>query len=534
MKERLIFNTPIKKSLFFLLFPFFFYLLDFLNYSRAGKIALIGVLLIGTIDSLRVMFPKNKLFKYLLYLVTVVIFLNMSFHAGLRDIFGIEQDDIVIMQVLFGTDTNEVKEFIIQYKFFLIKHVIIFIVMLLSFFFVLLRENSKIDRVKVKKSVTIFSILLIIIHLNPTMRRSNPFFYFPYYYSKWKHDITSTKKLQDEIDKNINLSKLSTTKYTGKDKNRTVVLVIGESDTKYNWSMYGYKRETNPKMKLLKNELLVFKNIYTSAPSTISSFEKMLTPATKSRPGLWQTKPDILLMAKKAGYHTYWISNQSTDSRGVMNIFATHADETILTNKGRSRGEGSYDESFLEPYKKALKDNYDKKFIIVHMLGSHPAYNFRYPKEYSYFTFIFDDSVMLQLKEKGIYKWALVFRNLYDNSVLYSDTIRYKLLMMLKNSKESRHSSWIYLPDHGQDVCHHNNFSGHNHKVKEQWEIPMLVWPLDIKRLDENITDRKYTTDFIDHTVLGLLKIHGEYYNKKYDIFSKDFDNRNMIFFKPN
>jgi len=315
--------------------------------------------------------------------------------------------------------------------------------------------------------------------------------------------------------------------YIGSDKEKTVVWVIGESDTKYNWSLYGYKRETNPKIKMLQNELSIFQNIYAAGPNTISSFERMFTPATQKRPNLWKSTPDILLMAKEAGYHIYWISNHTTDSRGLINIFANHADETILTNKGRARGEGSYDEVVLTPYKKALNDDYDKKLIIVHLLGSHPAYDYRYPKEYNHFTYTFDDSVMLELKQKGIYNWALVFRNLYDNSVLYSDMIRYRLLLMLKNSKESKHSSWLYISDHGQDVCHHTNFSGHNFKAKEQWEIPMLFWSSDIK-LNKSITNYQYSADVIDHTLLGMMDINGTYYNAEYDLFSDSYNNKNI------
>lgn len=35
----------------------------------------------------------------------------MSFHSALRDIFGIGQDDIVVIQSIFSTDMQESNEF---------------------------------------------------------------------------------------------------------------------------------------------------------------------------------------------------------------------------------------------------------------------------------------------------------------------------------------------------------------------------------------------------------------------------------------
>lgn len=232
-------------------------------------------------------------------------------------------------------------------------------------------------------------------------------------------------------------------------------------------------------------------------------------------------------MARHAGYHVTYISNHSTDAhKGIIKIFSEHADEVIRTNRGKSRGEGSHDEILLAPYEQALAANYDKKLIIVHMLGSHPAYNFRYPDSYSLFTDTYDDAVGRDLKDQGRPKWALTFRNLYDNSIVYSDMVRSRLLEILKNSRDAEHSTWLYLSDHGQDVCHNDNYSGHNFAAPEQWEIPMVFWSPAIEGLDPAIASRQYRADLLDHTVLGLLEVEGVYYDETNDIFSNRFITR--------
>jgi glucan phosphoethanolaminetransferase (alkaline phosphatase superfamily) len=78
----------------------------------------------------------------------------------------------------------------------------------------------------------------------------------------------------------------------------------------------------------------------------------------------------------------------------------------------------------------------------------------------------------------------------------------------------------LYHPDHGQDVCHNDNFSGHNHKANEQWDIPMIFWSPKISQIDKNITNSKYQLDNVDNTILGLLEINGKYYDKRFDLFS--------------
>ncbi len=514
---------PLLQSILFLLFPLSFYIVDYLNYSRAGKIALIGMSMIGTFSILSMRYSSNSILRWILIVVSFIIFINMSFHAGLRDIFGVAQDDMMIIKAIFGTDSQESFEFILQYRFYLIKHFTILILSYTLFYILALRRYyTKTEFIITKRVLIAWILFLTIAHLNTSMRISNPIVYFPHFYDRWQTDLEEIKNLNQILEKNLSSSGLSTMKYKGKSDKNTLVWVIGESSTKSNWSLYGYQRNTTPMIQSLQKELLVFDNIYAAAPITVPAFERMLTPATIKKPELWKSYPDLILMAKQAGYHVYWISNHTTDAYGVLSIFAHHADETIMTNKGKSRGEGSYDSSVLPAYQNALNDKFDKKLIIVHLLGSHPAYNFRYPDEYNQYSNIFDDLVAKELTDKGRADWAITFRNFYDNSILYGDMIRHKLLSLLKNSKESKHSTWLYHPDHGEDVCHHTDFSGHNQMVKEQWEVPMIFWP-------SSYTDKKYITtkayriDTIHNTLLGLLQIEGKYYNPHNDIFSKDF-----------
>jgi len=504
--------------LLFAFYPVFLYSVGYLGFGHAGEILITGTGTLAIISILSTRLPKYTRNNTLLTIISFIFFLYIVFFGALRDIFGMAQDNIIVMQAIYGTDTNEAIEFFSQYKVYIYKHIVIFIILFSSFFFLGLR-GKKYDDNSSNIVIVLWILFFIITHLERPMRHANPFLYFSYYHSVWAEELTRAKLVDTKISHLVRNNDIN---YTKKSKKNTIVWVIGESSSKYDWSLYGYDRDTTPKIDKIKNDLLVFEDIYSAAPVTIPAIERMLTPATLKKKDLWLEQPDIISIAKIAGYHTYWISNHTTDAFGIISIFANHADETILTNKGKARGEGSYDETLLPSYQKALDDKYDKKFIIVHTLESHPAYNYRYPDSYARFTKSFDDKIATNLSKQGRAKWAILFRNTYDNSVLYSDMIHFRLLDSLQKSRDKRYSAYLYHPDHGEDVLAHNNYAGHNPRVKEQWQIPMLYWDNDINKYKKTTT-YPYRLDEINHTLLGLLGISTKYYNSKYDIFSKDF-----------
>nr|MBP3724801.1 phosphoethanolamine transferase [Campylobacter sp.] len=528
-------NTNFKKSLLFGILPLILIVLNLLDPQTAGKIAIYSLFcawfFLNLISYLSYQIAQNhkfspqikiakNIFKILFFVLVVSILFFISFEVALRVIFGVHQDSYNVMSAIFGTDLAETSEFIGQYARYLIIFSILFILGCAFYIFVF----SKTQPHNKKAIVIVLGLVFVFIHINPTMRKINTFFYFYKSYSEFVSSSNELANLKDEISSN--LQSLNSVKFT--DEPNTFVLVIGESDTRYNWHLYGYGRDTTPQMDMIKDELLIFKNATAAAPNTIAAFINIMTNANKNNPDAYKTSPDILLLAKLGGYKTYFISNHSTDNRSIINVFASNADELILTNIGHSRGEGSFDDAVIEPYEKALKDNAKKKFIIVHLLGSHPAYHFRYPKEFSKYTYEFSDEVATKLSNEGRAKYAIAFRNLYDNSILYSDFIRTKLLVRLMENKNGR-KSWLYFSDHGQDVSHNSNFSGNNYKSKEQWYVPMVFWINDYKRLnfqnelDENLSIKFDTRQIdlanINHTILGLLNISGDYYDEKLDIF---------------
>lgn len=517
-----------------------YWAMGWLNFLQAIKSALVGSLSILAVSAWTLRDGQESRIGRLLNLLVAFLFLVIcGFHSFLRDVFGVAQDDLIVVEALFNTNTGETSEFIIQHFWPLGKHLLV--VILASVFYwilmgwrpVLFRRSFRAvhsndnDRGRfIRIPAVIFTGLLVMAHLNPTMRKENPLLYFPIRHAKWERYVENTRALQEKITDAVTKdSSLATMRYTGSGS-RTVFFLIGESVTRLNWSMYGYSRQTTSELESLGPRLFTFTDVITTLGSTVGDIRLMMGPATRERPDLYTVKPDILTIARSAGYKTFWITNHSTDMAGALSIIVDHADVTINVNQGGSRGEGSHDQVIFPELEKALDDPAPRKFVILHLLQAHPAFYFRYPESFARFNDA-DDEVARTLRTEGRSLRARKMRNYYDNAMLYSDYIL-KATIDLCEARVDQSIAWLYAPDHGEDVAHYSNFVGHNNRVPAMFEIPLLFWksdrfPLDLPDRGSLLT-RPYQTDLVDHTLLGLMGVEGDYYDPSHDILSPDFE----------
>jgi len=512
--------------------PALYFLLDWLNWDLGGRVALLGGFALLAVSGWTTRNGcETKAGKSVVLLTCGCFFAMFGFHAFLRDFFGLTPDDTHVMAALFSSDKSEVAEFIQQHAGPLAKHISIMLLALATFGCLVwwkpaVRKRSDGSRRRLGswKPALAFALVFSLLHLSPTLRKQNPVLYFPMRYTAWRLEVESVRQLQASMAAAATDPGLVSLRCAD-DQPRTVVFVLGESVTRLNFPIYGYPRNTTPELDAMGNELTWFSDVLSSDPSTNPSLEKMLTPATLAQPDLWLTKPDVLVMARKAGYKTFWLSNQSTDANGQISIFASHAEKTVLANKGGSRGESSYDEVVLPSLEMALRDPAPRKFILLHLLNAHPAYYFRYPKSFARFNGA-DDAVTKSLKTSGRSFWAISMRNYYDNAVLYADHVLRRSLDLCRAS--GQRLAWIFVPDHGEDVAHNTNYSGHNARVRSQYEILMIFWrspSFPAPAVDAAVLRaRPYQTDVFDHTLLGLLGISGDYYDPRRDIFSEQFE----------
>lgn len=189
--------------------------------------------------------------------------------------------------------------------------------------------------------------------------------------------------------------------------------------------------------------LLVFENVLTPELSTIATFKCIMsTYKPEYNDDInWYECNTLLEVMSLAGYKTAWMSNQSAYGiyDNVITKYAELADTTIFVG---NRFSGSFKNDLNELLLDIETDEVHqsaKRFHIIHMMGSHPAFNMRYPENYSRFQE--EDYEALPVHQRKTIAE-------YDNSVLYNDSVVYELM----NRYKDKAAVVIYMSDHSIDI----------------------------------------------------------------------------------
>lgn len=253
----------------------------------------------------------------------------------------------------------------------------------------------------------------------------------------------------------------------------TLVLVIGESTNRQRMSLYGYDRETTPELDRLRDQLQVFTGAVTPRPYTIEALQQVLTFADQQHPDAYLNTPSLVSVMKQAGYKTYWITNQQTITKRntMLTTFSKQADEQFYLNNNREQNARQYDGDVLDPFAKVLAEDAPRKFIVVHLLGTHMSYQYRYPPEYERFT---DRSGA----PAHVSEAQLPTYNAYDNAVLYNDFVVSSLIKRFAATDPN--GFLLYLSDHGEAVfdAPKAEVLGRNEAAPTDpmYTIPFILW----------------------------------------------------------
>lgn len=243
--------------------------------------------------------------------------------------------------------------------------------------------------------------------------------------------------------------------------------------------MNGYSRNTTPLLSRQSN-LVNFSNFLSISAETRTSIPMILTrkPAEQVYQFIFPEK-SIISAFKEAGFLTYWISTQQKFGAfdTSTSVYAKEADHMLFLNKTSYTNKGETDEVILPELKKALESRGDKKFIVIHTLGSHYNYSHRYTKDFDVFRPSLNDIDHYSLQDKKN-KTQLI--NSYDNSILYTDYVVNQIIETLKFKKNTE-SFLFYSSDHGEDLFDNDcDKSGHGNKTTYNYEIAAFAWYSDL------------------------------------------------------
>ncbi|HEU4843117.1 MAG TPA: phosphoethanolamine transferase [Burkholderiaceae bacterium] len=289
-----------------------------------------------------------------------------------------------------------------------------------------------------------------------------------------------------------------------------VVLVIGESSRYDRWSLNGYPRDTNPRLKQESN-LVTLPDVITAVSATRLSVPVIISrkPAMQSLKDGFSEK-SFLTAYKEAGFKTWWLSNQVSFGQfdTPVSVFAKEADVIEFLNLGGFTNRSNFDAVLLEPLQRAIADPAPKKLIVLHSLGNHWNYSQRYPKAFDQWQpslFGVDKPVYTDTKIKP------QLNNSYDNSILYTDWFLAQAIDTLKQTGQL--GALVYVADHGQTLYDGScNLAFHGHNTQFEFHIPAFVWYSDQyrERYPEKVRQllrhrkARLATENMFHTLLDL------------------------------
>ncbi|MCA1323678.1 phosphoethanolamine transferase [Herbaspirillum sp. alder98] len=511
---------------------FFFWALGMLSANELAKSSVLMATSLPGIAGLLIVIPycrnRPRWLSGASLLIILLFFLDAAIKGFLRDHFGLRPNPILVLQAIFNSNPAETSEFLRHNWRDLAQAVAAFALVALAICWAERRLSRSETPPAIGRGgmVTIGSLLTVFLalHFNPTMAKENPLLFWPIRYLDYQAQLAQAQDMQRNVARSMAHRSQWQVRYQGPDAN-TVVWIIGESINRNNMSLYGYSRNTTPMLDAMRRDLIVFRDVVSSEPATMSSLMKMLTPADLNDPLAWSSKPDMLMLAREAGYRTFWISNQVPND-GWLGLVSGRADEQVFINRGAGRGENNYDGNLLPGLERALDDPTPKKFIVVHLLGAHPTYDMRYPQGFSRFEGV-RDLVSEQLTSAGRSMWVRQQRDEYDNAIAYNDFVVANMVQRVMRAHPDRHASVLFSSDHAQEVGHTRDHAGQSVADASGYEIPMFMWTRSFvaKSVDEKaqLEHRPYQTDHLEHTMMALLGIQSSYYRPARDILSDGF-----------
>lgn len=241
-----------------------------------------------------------------------------------------------------------------------------------------------------------------------------------------------------------------------------VVVVIGESFSKFHCSLYGYDRTTFPLLDSIRHHesLIVYSDAVAAFDGTHGNMRSIFSTAEIADFGSRALFPSYF---RKTGFRTELHDNQYFIGQGV----------TFLTDPALS--------TILWDYRNTQSYDYDGDMIsninisdsptlyVIHLMGQHYTYSNRYPEKFRKFT-----------PEDYDRKWTPEQRTMiahYDNANYYNDYVMAELIKKFKDTN----SILIYFSDHGEEVFELTDYMGHggsmnSNKPEYQLAVPFMVW----------------------------------------------------------
>ncbi|WP_075808803.1 phosphoethanolamine transferase EptA [Raoultella ornithinolytica] len=311
--------------------------------------------------------------------------------------------------------------------------------------------------------------------------------------------------------------------HSGPRKNLTI-LVLGETSRAQNFSLGGYERETNPRLK--QDDVIYFANTTSCGTATAVSVPCMFSnmPRAHYDEELAHHQEGVLDILQRAGIRVLWNDNDGGCKGACDRV--PHQNVTDLNLTGQCIDGECYDEVLFHNLESYIDNLQQDGIIVLHTIGSHgPTYYNRYPAEFKKFTPTCDTNEIQSCTQQQL-------TNTYDNTILYIDYIVDKAIKLLQSKQDKFTTSLVYLSDHGESLGENGVYlHGLPWSIapETQKHVPMLLWLSDDYQqrygvssqcLQQRAKTDPYSQDNLFSTLLGLLGVDTREYQATDDILT--------------
>ncbi len=488
--------------------------------------------------------PWLKVRQALVCFTLIVYGFLMLFEGFLVYSYSSVYTDSIALNIL-ATNPNEASSFLenLNYKALLLP---LFILVLLLSLYLLGRRNltseGKRWQIRLFCAVVLSPLPLSLLVVYPAQRATRSFLYMAPAERIYQGTTDCLRDARDlaayaEQIKHIDLGKIE---HSEDLDSATIVIIIGESMRRDYMHCYGYPLPNTPKQDSLvaTGDLILFSDVVSSASWTVGSVSQSMSFYTREdEPTEWYKFPTLPFVLSKAGYYTYWLSNQERQGAGLQPL-ATLAMTADSTRFAKDRAVGNWDSAedldlipLLGSQSMIPQESKAKALVqVVHLMGSHSPYSYRYPKAMARFlTTDLPKTLPNGMPTPSDSKRSEIIRD-YVNSIYYNDLVVSKIIEHFA----SKPAIILHFSDHGQAIFENPQRPDYcEHEVSQPGvSIPFMVYFSPVMRQSHPelyarvlaAKDRKIMTDLIANSVLGLLGIKMKYYNPQLDFFSPSYN----------
>ncbi|HBR6964714.1 phosphoethanolamine transferase EptA [Klebsiella aerogenes] len=311
--------------------------------------------------------------------------------------------------------------------------------------------------------------------------------------------------------------------HNGTRKNLTIV-VLGETSRAENFSLGGYDRETNPRLK--QDDVVYFPKTTSCGTATAVSVPCMFSnmPRAHYDEELAHHQEGVLDILQRAGVQVLWNDNDGGCKGACDRV--PHQNVTNLNLSGECIDGECYDDVLFHNLDSYIDNLQQDGIIVLHTIGSHgPTYYNRYPAEFKKFTPTCDTNEIQSCTQQQL-------TNTYDNTILYVDYVVDKAIKLLQSKQDKFTTSLVYLSDHGESLGEDGVYlHGLPYSIAPdtQKHVPMLLWlspdyqqryGVSSQCLQQQAKTNDYSQDNLFSTLLGLLGVDSREYQAKDDLLT--------------